>query len=492
VKGSSEKSPLTLRSSHNNSVEWDCACSDDSSAPAVLPRPPATVTAWQRAPDLYRAPLPGDHELVFNPLGPGGLAVLNGVAQRVLDAFARPGELTRCVAALPGLAPGVASQAAMKLTQLGFLQSERSMGQLDFARPRTLTAWLHVTNACNLRCTYCYLRKTDEAMDEETGRVAVEAVFRSAARHSFQATKFKYAGGEPTLNFPLVCILHQQARLLAQRHGLELHEVLLSNGVALDDDMIEMLHGEGIRLMVSLDGVGAAHDRQRSLPNGSNTFDLVAGTIDRAIARGLVPHLSITVTAQNADGLPEVVAFALERDLPFNLNLYRDNGHASSMNGLAASETELLAAMRAAFAVIEANLPSRSVITSLLDRSYFGYPHDRACGAGHNYLVINQRGGVARCQMELERSVANIQVDDPLVAVQTERDGFQNLPVDERGGCWECAWRYWCGGGCPLLTYRLTGRSDVKSPYCKLYRTLYPELLRLEGLRLLQQQAPPN
>ena len=39
-----------------------------------------------------------------------------------------------------------------------------------------LTAWLHVTNACNLRCPYCYVNKSAEGMDEPIGRAAVEAM----------------------------------------------------------------------------------------------------------------------------------------------------------------------------------------------------------------------------------------------------------------------------------------------------------------------------
>jgi len=50
----------------------------------------------------------------------------------------------------------------------------------------------------------------------------------------------------------------------------------------------------------------------------------------------------------------------------------------------------------------------------------------------------------------------------------------------------------WCAGGCPLATYRATGRYDVKSPNCNIYRALFPEALRLEGLRLLKYQDDPE
>jgi uncharacterized protein len=70
------------------------------------------------------------------------------------------------------------------------------------------------------------------------------------------------------------------------------------------------------------------------------------------------------------------------------------------------------------------------------------------------------------------------------------RKGLQNLPVEERAGCQECTWRYWCGGGCPLLTYRMTGRYDRKSPNCHIYQALFPDVLQLEALRLVRYTRP--
>jgi uncharacterized protein len=63
---------------------------------------------------------------------------------------------------------------------------------------------------------------------------------------------------------------------------------------------------------------------------------------------------------------------------------------------------------------------------------------------------------------------------------------IRNLSVDEKAECRTCTFRYRCAGGCPLETYRVTGRWDIKSPNCNIYKTLLPEALRLEGLRLMK------
>ncbi|HNF93684.1 MAG TPA: radical SAM protein, partial [Anaerolineales bacterium] len=55
-----------------------------------------------------------------------------------------------------------------------------------------------------------------------------------------------------------------------------------------------------------------------------------------------------------------------------------------------------------------------------------------------------------------------------------------------------CEWKHWCTGGCPLETHRVTGRYNVKSPNCNIYKALFPEALRLEGLRLWKYQDNPE
>jgi uncharacterized protein len=75
---------------------------------------------------------------------------------------------------------------------------------------------------------------------------------------------------------------------------------------------------------------------------------------------------------------------------------------------------------------------------------------------------------------------------DPLTLVRQDRTTALNLLVEEKEGCRDCTWRYWCSGGCSVATFRATGRYDVKSPNCNIYKAIYPDALRLEGLRLLR------
>lgn len=473
-------------------IETDCACPDslsrfDSTWHGNL----APHTRLHSTP-AARFVLDADHSLLFPDTATGHLVVVNRAAEDIWRGFFPPTSIESYAREHTTSLPSeTVLAAAQTLFQLGFL-TDRPAGRVQFPRPATLTAWIHTTNACNLSCTYCYLDKTRESMDEATGRASIEAVFRSAIKHGFNEIKFKYAGGEATLNFGLVRSLHDYARTMAEQKGIRLREVVLSNGVSLTNSMIDFVRETGIRLMISLDGFEAGHDAQRIFANGRGSSRQTVNGIERALDRGIKPHLSITLTRHNAATVAEAVAYAIERDLLFNLNFYRDSAVTTGREGLMAEDEELIAGARTAFAVIENRLPRHSLIDGLLDRSNFSGPHERSCGAGHSYLVIDQRGGVARCQMEIERTVTNIMAEDPLALVQISSSGFNNNSVEEKEGCRDCQWRYWCAGGCPMLTYRVTGRNDVKSPYCNVYKTLFPEILRLEGLRLLKWEQSPS
>lgn len=467
----------------------DCACPDGGLSPALPTIAPNIAALWRIAPDLVRTRLDEEHSLLFNPTGQSGPVVVNRTAAALLDGFRSARRLDDFV--LPsGVDPTDGASAAQRLAELSLLVTgPMAAGALERRPPQTLTAWLHTTNACNLACSYCYIEKSAEPMSEETGRQAVDAVFRSALAGGFRAVKLKYAGGEATLNFKLVMLLHSYARGLAQQHNLDLQGVVLSNGVALTRPMLDFLREEGIRLSISLDGVGETHDHQRSFVNGKGSFTHVQRGIDRAIENGVVPFLSITVTANSADHLPAAVAFALDRDLPFNLNFYRDHSAIAGPSALRADNERLIAGMRTAFALIEERLPQRRLIDSLVDRSAFHEPHEYACGAGHNYLVIDQKGGVSACQMEIERPLSDVFASDPLAEIQLHSGAWKNVSVTEKEGCRECDWRFWCAGGCSLLTQRVTGRTDIRSPYCDVYKALYPDVLRLEGLRMLKWES---
>lgn len=473
----------------------DCACpvSNDTrpSSGSGAPEVADDDALWIRGSRVFELRLDPHHHLLFNPDGSGGAAVVNQLAYQIYRCMAQPTTIGDIRGRVPEAADEVTG-VADRLSQLDVVYPADRPARQEFRDGETLTAWLHVTNACNLRCPYCYVSKSSDSMDEHVGHAAADAIIMSAQAHGFAAVKLKYAGGEASLNHRLMLGIHARARELAAERGLRLYATLLSNGVALPRSLVKTLKNEAIRVMISLDGIGEQHDVQRPFASGKPSFRFVERTIAQLIEQDHRPHLSITITSRNARGVADVVRYALERDLTFSLNFFRDNECAESYPDLRYTEQEMISAVLDAFGVIEAMLPRWSVLGSVLDRGQLLQPRQRSCGVGHDYVVIDHNGQVAKCHMEIERTLGDIFSHDPLELVRNDQSTVRNLPVEEKSGCRDCTWRHWCSGGCAVATFRATGRYDIKSPNCNIYKAIYPQALRLEGLRLLKYATVPR
>jgi uncharacterized protein len=323
-------------------------------------------------------------------------------------------------------------------------------------------------------------------MSVETGEAAVRSLVESARTHGYHAIKLKYAGGEASLNWRLVVHLHEFARKLTASCGLDLQATLLTNGVGLQPAFQQFLRESDIRVMISLDGVGNVHDRQRPLLSGRPSFKFVDRTITDLLDAGITPHASITITGRNQGDLGDVVAYALGRGVTFSLNFFRDNDCASTFSDLQFEQEGMIRAFGDATRALEENLPAWSLLGSILDRGQLLTPSERVCGVGEDYVVVDHRGGVAKCHMEIERTIGDVFRDDPIQLIRNDKTTVLNLSASEKEGCRDCTWQNWCAGGCSVATFRATGRFDVKSPNCQIYKAIYPLALRMEGLRLLK------
>ncbi|MBV9231414.1 MAG: radical SAM protein [Chloroflexi bacterium] len=419
------------------------------------------------------------------------MAVLDAQAFALLEQFSLPTTLDEILLRSSQWSPVAIERGTALLYEAGFLQDISRAGFIDSTQqPQTLSAWLHVTNACNLRCHYCYLHKSSERMTEDTSRQAIEAIFRSAVKHHFGHVRLTYAGGEASLHPVSIFAIHDYASRLAEQHGMTFSAYMLSNGVFLAKQTIQEIKERSIGIGISLDGIGEDHDKQRPFISGKGSFKYVDRTITQLLEHGLVPHINVTVSQCNLDGLPRLIEYILEREMSFSLSYYRDNEYSSDIDDLQFTDASMIAGMREAFAVIKRRLPRQRLLGSLIDKASMDTSHSYTCGVGQNYLVIDQHGGVAKCQADIKRTVTTIDADDPLDYIRSDRSGVQGIAVEDKAGCRDCQWRHWCTGGCPQLTYRLTGRSDVKSPNCNIYKALFPDVLDLEALRLLTYESP--
>jgi len=432
---------------------------------------------------LHYQEIDRNYRLAFPSILGGEAALLTSAGESILDSFHSPRRITLQDDRL----------VIRRMIDAGFLAVENDTKSIESKPPlANLSAWLHLTDRCNLRCSYCYLPHVREDMSLETGYAALEALFRSAVAGHFRKVTIKYAGGEPLLRYPLILDLHERAQALAEEFGLALEEVILSNGTLLSHEIAAKLKSLNIDLMISLDGLGQYHDNHRPYAGGHGSFHDVAEAVAIALENGLIPNISVTVSSRTALGLHEIMAWILERELPFTLNFYRENDLSISHSDMRLDEQKIINGMLAAFKVIENNIPRHPFLGGIIDRADLSASHTHTCGVGRNYLVFDQNGQIAKCQMHIRKPVTDVSVADPLGLIRADQLGIQNLSVEEKDGCKTCDWRHWCAGGCPLATHQATGRYDIKSPNCQIYKALFPEALRLEGLRLIKYQDDPE
>jgi uncharacterized protein len=260
----------------------------------------------------------------------------------------------------------------------------------------------------------------------------------------------------------------------------------LTNGTLLSKEILEDVERLHMGLSISLDGPEKYQGENRPYAGGANSFKDVIKGIELAMSMGVEPGISITITPRSIEGIPELLRWILDKKLPFSLNFYRENAYTATKESIADIESEIIKGIKLAFAEVERNLPEYSLLGILADRANLNSHHLKTCGVADNYLVFGFDGRVSACQMMISKPIASVFDENLLSHMNSEKAGVQNLSVDEKEGCKDCQWKYWCTGGCPLETYRATGRYDVKSPNCNIYKTIFPEILRLEGLRLIK------
>lgn len=421
-------------------------------------------------------PLINGFRLLFSPHSPFGPSVANHIAWQRYQTFAKQAQ---------PLSQAIDQQFA---EQQLIVPHNKPINTHKNDKPNTMSVWLHISNACNLACPYCYVRKSSQQMQENIGINALHQLFTIAKQQGFNQLKLKYAGGEALLHFKLVKRLHEEAARLAKKHHIQLQEVVLSNGTVINQHIAQWLQENSVKLMLSIDGLHEVHDRLRPTKNHTSAFAALEKNLNRyLLPLGIKPDISITITALNAKTIGDVVAWVLERDLPFSINFYRENAQSLSRHELALEEDAIIHGLREAYQIIEKNLPERPVFNNLLDKVQ-SQAHTHTCGVGQNYFVVKHTGEFAQCQMQLDKPMTN--TEKTVKAMHLLQDSvIKNVSVDDKSECNRCTFRYRCTAGCPLETYRTTQRWDVKSPHCRIYKTLYPEVLRLEGLRLLKQQG---
>jgi uncharacterized protein len=469
----------------------DCACESGiagnrlSLSNSDSRQPQITETSFKVVPDLYTASIDNEHLVAYNPHGQAGVAVLDTGATRLLSFMQ-----TRSATTLTDLQDaGLGKTANLTSSLAKFEQAEIIHETATNSNPlvtpgKNIAVWLHVTNQCNLRCTYCYIEKTNRQMSPEMGREALDQIFATAIRHNRSEITLKFAGGEALTVFPLVQHLTAYSRELGKKYDIAVKPILLTNGVSLTPEIAASLKADDFVVALSLDGLGEYNDVTRPLVGGQGSFARIERGLNLLLEYQVMFNVSVVVSRFNLTNLPALTRYLLERRLAFTFNFFRENELADA--GLTVENDHLMFWLSQAYKVIGEILPAYSLMNAILDRVQFGQPHIQACGVGTNYIVVKHTGEILGCQMHMQKAGLGTlkQKRDLLQLIQHAKPtGFA---VDTKEGCSTCQWKHVCAGGCPVMTFAATGRFDTRSPFCNSYQALIPQVLDLEARRILK------
>ena len=170
---------------------------------------------------------------------------------------------------------------------------------------------LHVAHTCNLNCSYCFASqgkyRGDRAlMSFEVGKQALDfLVANSKGRRNLEVDFF---GGEPLMNFQVVKELVSYARSIEKDAGKNFRFTLTTNGMLIDDDVIEFANRECSNVVLSLDGRREVHDRYRVDYSGNGSWDKIVPKFQKLVAArgGKNYYMRGTFTHANPDFLKDI------------------------------------------------------------------------------------------------------------------------------------------------------------------------------------------
>jgi len=433
-------------------------------------------TVFYPYPECIRQKLDSNWEWVWQPASAKGLSVISSEAAYVLglvDGKRSVGQIWKeCQRVERGVQVQTVRRVLTELMENQLIWLNRR-AEVDQKRPEVLGVWFHQTNQCNLRCKYCYVNKTDEAMKLEMARKILAKVVSSAKAHGFKLVKVKFTGGEALLEYEKLLKAIEHLKQVGEKEGINTQAVVLTNAVLMTAEKAATFRKLGVRVMVSLDGLQPQHDAVRVFANGAGSYLQVMRGIEHVVKAKIPFNVSITITDKNVEGIPELTSLLLKKGIPFVYNFFRENCMAST--DLRLSNDLLIRKLTEAYRIIGKH-GNRSIY-GLLDRVSFGSPHGYACGVGRNYLVVDHKGRIAACQTKIGQTIGTATDVDPIAMMKSQKVVTLNH-VDKREHCNLCPWRYICAGGCPLLE---------GYPYCSVYKTLIPKLLQIQAEMMVSE-----
>ena len=339
---------------------------------------------------------------------------------------------------------------------------------------------LHVAHTCNLNCSYCFASQGkyqgDRAvMSFEVGKRAFDFLIEnSGTRRNLEVDFF---GGEPLMNWDVVKQLVAYARSIEKQHNKNFRFTLTTNGLLIDDEVIDFLNKEMSNVVLSLDGRREVHDLFRKDYAGNGSYDKIVPKFKRLVdARGGKDYyVRGTFTHNNVDFTNDILHMA---DLGFT-ELSMEPVVCAPSDPCALTEED----MPKIFEQYE--ILAKEMIKRKKEGRPFTFYHYMldlkngpciykritGCGSGTEYMAVTPWGELFPCHQF---------VGDPKYSLGNIYDGVTNTEIQDefrscnayaRPECADCWARLYCSGGCAANAYHATGSINGVYEYgCELFK----------------------
>ena len=320
------------------------------------------------------------------------------------------------------------------------------------------TLVLHVTDACNLGCDYCYYCQSEPVRDKKrkpmTSEVAQKAIdFLFEHSEPLEKVTLVFFGGEPLLNFDLISFAVSYANETALEREKKVDFAITTNGTLLTDRIIRFLHENKIGVTVSMDGSEDAHDRFRKFPDGTPSYKVILPKIRKLL--GAVrekPVVARVTVAKDAGNVPEILDHLLGlgfSEAGFAPVTTQDPCYQLSpdeMNNLLHQFRNL--SHRFLEVAREDGLLGFTNLIDLLAILHEGEVKNYPCGAGLGLFSVGPDGDLYLCQRLFGED--RFCMGDIFTGFDQEKiRGFRTqAEISQKQACKDCWARTACAGGC--------------------------------------------
>lgn len=370
----------------------------------------------------------------------------------------------------------------LKAEGLLFARDEYKDYIIDFKKRKTVVKalCLHIAHDCNLACRYCFAEEGEyhgrrALMSAEVGKQALDfLVANSGNRRNLEVDFF---GGEPTMNWEVVKEIVRYGRSLEEPHNKKFRFTLTTNGILLNDEMMEFANQEMSNVVLSIDGRKEVNDYMRPCRNGKGSYDLI------------LPKFQKFAELRNQTNYYVRGTFTHH-----NLDFAEDVLHLADCGFQQISVEPVVAGPEDDYAIREEDLPQlmeeydklakEMVIRNQEGRgfNFFHFMIDleqgpcvakrlSGCGSGTEYLAVTPWGDLYPChQFVGEEKYLMGNVKDGITQEEI-RDEFKLCNVYAKDKCRDCFARFYCSGGCAANSYKFHGHiNDAYDIGCELER----------------------